>query len=85
MDTLLSLSRYVDTLRKLTNLAPGIDGIRYFIATDDVEAETILRSSFEDGRVQDGNTLVVVSGSEPRMIQLPLPILLQAVWISWKG
>lgn len=51
MDALVSLSRYVDTMRKLTNLAPGIQGIRYFIATDDAEAEKIMRSSFEDGRV----------------------------------
>jgi len=51
MDSLLSLSRYVDTLRKLTNLAPGIKGISYFVATDDVEAEKIMRTSFEDGKV----------------------------------
>lgn len=49
MDSLVSLSKYVDTLRRLTALAPGVQGINYFVATDDVEAEKIMRSSFEDG------------------------------------
>ena len=49
VENMVPLSRYVDTLRKLTNLSPGVLGIHYFIATDDSEAEKIVRSSFEDG------------------------------------
>ena len=49
VENMVPLSRYVDTLRKLTNLSPGVLGIHYFIATDDSEAEKIVSSSFEDG------------------------------------
>lgn len=49
MDSLVSLSKYIDTMRKLTVLATGVEGIRYFIATDDAEAEKIMRSSFKEG------------------------------------
>ena len=51
MENLLSLSRYIDTMRKLTALAPRIKGISYFIATDDIEAEKMMRSSFKDGTI----------------------------------
>lgn len=49
MENLLSLSKYIDVMRKLTALATGVKGISYFIATDDIEAEKMMRSSFEDG------------------------------------
>ena len=49
MENLLSLSKYIDVMRKLTVMATGTKGISYFIATDDVEAEKMMRSSFEDG------------------------------------
>ena len=49
MENLLSLSKYIDVMRKLTTLATGVKGISYFIATDDMEAEKMMRSSFEDG------------------------------------
>ena len=51
MDSLLSLSKYVDPLRKLTTLVPATQriGVRYFMATDDAEAEKMMKSSFEDG------------------------------------
>lgn len=51
MENLLSLSKYIDVMRKLTALATGVKGISYFIATDDIEAEKMMRSSFEDGLV----------------------------------
>lgn len=51
MENLLSLSKYIDVMRKLTALATGVKGISYFIATDDAEAEKMMRSSFEDGTV----------------------------------
>ena len=52
MENLLSLSKYIDVMRKLTALATGVKGISYFIATDDAEAEKMMRSSFEDGMPQ---------------------------------
>lgn len=51
MDALLSLSKYIDPIRKLTSLVPLLQqpDVRYFLATDDAEAEKIMKSSFGDG------------------------------------
>lgn len=49
MEALVSLSKYIDVMRKLTTLTPGIKDVAYFVATDDAEAEKIMRSSFEEG------------------------------------
>ena len=53
MDALLSLSKYADTLKRLTQLVPPDQQheVRYFMATDDKEAEKIMKSSFEDGEI----------------------------------
>ena len=51
IDSLISLSKYIDSLRKLQALAAGVKGQKAFLATDDIEAEMVIKRAFPEGPV----------------------------------
>lgn len=47
--TLITIADYVETMQKQKALALGVKRVRFFLATDDAQAEAEIKASFKTG------------------------------------
>lgn len=48
---LIPVSAYIDSMRKQKELAAGVKRVRFFLATDDAEAEAEIKAAFPAGEL----------------------------------
>lgn len=69
---LIPIETYIETMKAQKQLAAGVKRVRFFLATDDAEAEAQIRAAFKPGAVLF--FAIRVQSSETVMhLQLPTP------------
>ena len=48
--TLITIANYIEAMQKQKALAAGVKRVRFFLATDDAEAEAEIKASFKSGK-----------------------------------
>ena len=46
---LIPVSTYIENMKRAKDLAAGVKRVRFFLATDDTEAEAEIRAAFKSG------------------------------------
>lgn len=50
MKTLIPVANYIESMRNQKDLAAGVKRVRFFLATDDTEAEAEIKAAFKPGQ-----------------------------------
>lgn len=89
--TLIPIEGYTEAMRKQKELAAGVKRVRFFLATDDAQAEAEIRAAFKPGQVltyvKKERSRVKVQGIQEALVDVMLladcPILIGTYYSSY--